>query len=433
MNNRDYSDNSDPGNGDSIRSAPGQSPYGSGCTQAMVTGLTSSSGNMNGQCVDSPVGWWQGFVKLVIPKEGNRYLIAGEVDTFALLNEKGVALSGGLRRVPKFAPYPGTPKYHSKAEMLRISNSAAEYVKIWSEDFTKYGTPEGSNCTLVIDTKEGYCLEGANFVYGDPSNHAIHGPMTDQVFVSANFFISERLKTQAEAGIGAGYTRAKRLWQLLIDRQYDSITMQPSLPPHDNTIMPPSSHGSGITLSYFMKCLRDHGNISPGEERLSCYVPEERGQGALCAHGVFEYTTNAFFGVVKTHHTDLFSCEWMTPSQPCMSPFLPIYIGINEVPKALATTQAFDLFEKLRAALEYHPEYRDEVTQHWSAFEIRTIEESYLVEGKAAQLADRGNIDEARSLLTDFVTQKSNQAIAAGQQMLDFLNGLPILGKPAIK
>jgi hypothetical protein len=121
----------------------------------------------------------------------------------------------------------------------------------------------------------------------------------------------------------------------------------------------------------------------------------------------------------------------MTPSQPCISPFLPVYIGINEVPKALATTQAFDLFEKLRAALEYHPEYRDDVTKYWSAFEIRTIEESYLVEGKAAQLTDRGNIDEARSLLTDFVTQKSNQAIAAGQQMLDFLNGLPILGKPA--
>jgi len=162
---------------------------------------------------------------------------------------------------------------------------------------------------------------------------------------------------------------------------------------------------------------------------MSCYVPEERGQGALCTHGMFEYTTNAFFGVARADHTDLFSCEWMTPSQPCMSPFLPIYIGINEVPKVLGTTEAFDLFEKLRAVLEYHPEYRDDITQHWAAFEIRTIEESYLMEGKVAKLADDGNVKGARSLLTEFAAQKSNEAMAAGRQILDFLNSLPILEK----
>ena len=402
-----------------VYSAQGKSPYGKGCTEAFVTGLTALTGNMNGQCVDSPVGWWEGFVRLVTPKEGNRYLIAGAGDFFALLNEKGVVLSGGFRPAPSFPPYPGNPEYRSGAEMLRISNSAAEYVKIWSDDFTKYGTAQGSNCTLVVDTKEGYCLEGANFVYGDPANHAIHGPMTDQVFVSANFFISQRLKVHAEAGIGAGYTRAKRLWELLIDRQYDCSVMQPC----------PPAHGGGISLSYFMRCLRDHGNITPEEGRMSCYVPEERGQGALCTHGVWDYTTNAFFGVARVDHTDLFSCEWMTPSQPCMSPFLPIYIGIIELPKTLGTTEAFDLFEKLRSALEYHPEYRGDVTQYWTAFELQTIEESYLVEGKAAKLADEGNIEGAKALLTEFVEKKSNEAMVAGQQMLDFLKGLPILGE----
>jgi hypothetical protein len=408
---------------------PGKPTFGSGCTQAFMTGLTSLLGNMNGQCVDSPVGWWQGFVKLVIPKSGNRYLMAGDTDTFTLMNEKGVTLSGGLRRVHQFAPHPGTHKYRSKGEMLRTCNSAAEYVKMWAEEFTQYGCQNGSQCILVIDTKEGYCLEGANFVYGDPSNHAIHGPMTDQVFVSANFFISKRLKALAEAGIGAGYTRAKRLWELLIDRQYDSITMQPVRKPQSGRKMPPPSPGGGITLAYFMKCLRDHGNINPREGSFSCYVPEERGQGALCTHGIWDYTTNAFFGVARTEHTDLFSCEWMTPSQPCISPFLPVYIGINEVPKALGTTEAFDLFEKLRAELDYHPEYRDDITEYWTSFEIRTIEESSLVEVKAAQLADRGNVNGARSLLTEFVARKSNEAVAAGRQMLDFLDGLPILNK----
>ena len=46
-----------------------KSPYGSGCTQAFMTGITSVEGNMNGQCVDSPVGWCQGYIQLVIPKK----------------------------------------------------------------------------------------------------------------------------------------------------------------------------------------------------------------------------------------------------------------------------------------------------------------------------------------------------------------------------
>jgi hypothetical protein len=144
---------------------------------------------------------------------------------------------------------------------------------------------------------------------------------------------------------------------------------------------------------------------------------------------LFEYTTNAFFGVARADHTDLFSCEWMTPSQPCMSPFLPVYIGVNEVPKALGTTEAFDLFEKLRAVLDYHPEYRDDITKHWASFEVRAVEDSYLMEGKAAKLADVGKVPAARSLLTEFVARKSNEAMATGHQMLDFLNGLPVLGK----
>jgi hypothetical protein len=396
--------------------APAKSPYGSGCTECFVLGLTSLTGNMNGQCVDSEPGMWPGFISLVIPAEGNRYLAGGEGDFFCFLNEKGVALSGGFRPAQMFPPYPGTPEYISGAELMIMSDSAAEYVELWSENVAEYGTPFGSECTLVIDPKEGYCLEAANICYGCDENHAIHGPMTDQVLVSANFFISERLKAQAEAGIGAGYTRAKRMWELLIDRQYDCSVMQPS----------PPAPGSGISLPYFMSCFRDHGNLSPEEGRMSCYVPEERGQGALCIHGIVEYTSNAYFSVARPDHTDLFSCLWMTPGQPCISPFLPVYIGINDVPEALGTTEGNVLFEKLKLAVEWHPEYRDDITQYWTVFEVQTIEESYGVEHEAAQAADAGHEEEARELLTEFVQTKCDEAMAAGQEMLDFLNGLPM-------
>jgi hypothetical protein len=358
---------------------------------------------------------WTGL-RLVIPEEGNRYLVIG--DFWPLLNEKGVVLSQGFRGARDFPPYPGTPEYISDVELLRICDSAAEYVKLWSKNMTEYGSSRGAECTLVVDPKEGYCLEGSNLVYSDPANHAIHGPMTDQVFVSANFFISERLKRLAEAGIGLGYTRAKRLWEMLIDRQYDSITQQPS----------EFSGGSGITLAYLMSCLRDHGNISPEEGKMSSFVPEERGQGALCNHGETDYTSNAFFGVSRADYTDLFSCEWFAFGQPCISPFLPIYIGIKKLPKAMTTRELFDLFDKLRLAVEWHPEYRAEITQYWTIFEIQAIEQSHLLEHKVAQLVDEGDVEGGRKLLTEFVERKSIEAKKAGQNILQFLHDLPMLG-----
>jgi hypothetical protein len=394
---------------------PGGSSSGSGCTQAIITGLTSFQGNMTGQCVDGSAGLWPGFLKLVTPESGNRYLTVGAFgeEVFPLMNEKGVALSQGLRLTRQFPP-PPPGKFVPAGEMMRICNNAPEYVKMWSENYMKQGSPWGGRCNLVIDSNAGYCLEGANFIYDDPANYAVHGPMHDQVFASANFYISKRLKIAAEAGIGAGYSRAKRLWQLLIDRQYDSPTMQP--------------RSGGITLSYFMKCLRDHGNVNPEECRLSSYISEDRGDSALCCHGLWEYTSNAFINVSRPDHTNLFSCTWITPSQPCISPFLPIFIGVNNLPKALSTTEAYAIFEKLRAAIEYHPKQRDDITRHWSVFEIQAIEESYLLERNAAALADKGKTTEARELLTVFVQKKCDEAMVACKKILQLIDSLPISG-----
>jgi hypothetical protein len=393
----------------------------SGCTGALVTGLTSLKGNMVGQCVDLGVGTgWPGLT-LVTPKTGNRYLLEGE--SVVLINEKGVCRTQFYRAARKFPPYPGTPEYLSEGDLMRLSDSAAEYVALWSENVTKYGTPKGPPAYMIVDAKEGYLLEQVNFIYGDPENHNIIGPMTDNVFASANFFVSERLKAY-EAGIGLGYTRAKRLWEMLIDRQYDSITMQPS---------DPFFAGSGISLPYFMSCFRDHGSLPLKEGRMSGYVPEERGQGALCIHGISDYTNHAFIGVARADHTELFSCEWMTPNQPCISPFLPLYIGINDVPEALGTSEAFNLFEELRLAVEYHPEYRVEVTDYWKVFEIQTIEKSYGVEREAGKLSDAGKEEEARKLLTKFCEDTCNDALAVAQDMLKHLNKLPILGETAVE
>jgi hypothetical protein len=149
----------------------------------------------------------------------------------------------------------------------------------------------------------------------------------------------------------------------------------------------------------------------------------------LCCHGLWEYTSNAFTGIARPDHADLFSGEWMTSSQPCISPFLPVYIGVNKLPEALSTTRAYELFEKLRFAVEYHPEYREEITSHGSVFGIQAIEESCLLEGKVAPLADKGQVAEGRELLTAFFQRKCDESMVKCEKMLDALNGLPVPGE----
>jgi len=389
-----------------------------GCTGALVTGLTSSAGgNMVAQTNDLFVPFWQNIkVGLVIPKEGYRYLTVGDMfGPIGVLNEKGIGNTEFFRGA-RVIPYPGpdTPQYITGDELMRQADSTRKFVELWSASVTKYGigTPNGAWARLITDPREGYLLEAANWIYHDPANHAIHGPMTDQVFAHANFFVSKRLKA-VEEGIGLGYNRARRMWQLLIDRQYDSCM---------------TSFARGVSLAYLMSCFRDHGNMSPEDDRFSVLgVPEERGQYTICTHGLKGYSTYAFICVAREDHTDLFSCLWTTFGQPCLSPYLPFYIGINLVPEDMGTNAAAKVFEELRLAIEYHPGYRDKITHYWKIFDIHTIEEATALEGKVAMLVDKGKLGEARKLLTGFVENKCREAMSAASQILDDVKSLPRL------
>ncbi len=405
------------------------------CTQSMVTGLTSFRGNLLGWAQDTGHNWETLRISLVIPEKGSRYLKhCGPVpdEHFPILSEKGIAVAGFQRQAHGCLPYPGTPKHITEDELMMTSSSAREYVGKLSENMTQYGTPgfKGNSAIgrMIMDAQEGYLFEGANIAYGDPSNHAIHGPITDQVFACANFFVNAKLKVKAEEGIGLGYTRAKRMWELLIDRQYDCCnvevpeTQQEGYAPH---------MGIGITLPYFMSIFRDHGNLPPEEARLSSYIPEERGQGTICCHGATDYTKDAVICNVVEEHTDLFSCLWTTFGQPCTSPFLPVYIGVNTLPEEITkkSNAVAKTFEDLRLITEFHQDYADKIKKYWAVFEIHTIEQSFKVEAAAAAFADKGDLAGARSILTEFVHKKWAEATSLGKQWLSLLESLPLFSQ----
>ncbi len=398
------------------------------CTAAMVLGLTSQKGNMNAQNGDEAAGepsWEHILVRLTIPEKGYRYLSIErtiELPTFEIpvLNEKGVSATEPGKFSQNYPPYPGEAKYLYLTDLMRTAASAQEYVQMWEENFTEYGYISNVGRTIV-DPREGFYIEGVNCKYGDPGNHAIHGPLTDMVFATGNFLATERLK-QYEMGIGSGYNRAKRVWQMLIEHQYDCAQLACAKTPDGY-----ASH-TGITLPYFMNVWRDHGNISPEDQKKSCYVQEENGAMSVCCHGSVHYTAKCHLSVTVEHCTDLLSCLWFTFGQPCIAPFLPFYIGINEVPQIAGTRRnpLAEVFENLRTVVEYHPEYRSEITRFFAVFEQQTIAQSELLEVEVSNLAVEGKLAEARTRLTEFVAAKCEEAKRMGSAWLEFLNSLPI-------
>lgn len=394
------------------------------CTQAIVTGLTSSpEGNMAGQNIDPLRGVnlaTELYMQLVVPPDGGyRYLVVkGDHPPMdcVLLNEKGVGIVGGGRFPPPTLPESPDPSKQVFGSLMKESNSAKEFVEKWGGNLTKYGGAMGGGGKFIIDPNEGYLVEYANWVYDNPENHHIFGPMTDQIFVASNFYISEKLAPY-QAGIGLGYNRSKRLWQLLVDRQFESPTEGP---------------GMGITLPYFMNCFRDHGNVSPEQQqKTSNYASEGDGSLSVCIHGLTALSGHGVVLLSNKKSTDLISCMWWTFTQPCISPFLPFYIGINELPTDVTTGNCAKVFERLRIAVDLHPDYRDRITEYWTRFDLNTIEEANSLQFQVAMTAsDAVRINDARAILTDFVGRKVTQAMSAATQLIDQLNNLPIIPGP---
>jgi hypothetical protein len=99
---------------------------------------------------------------------------------------------------------------------------------------------------------------------------------------------------------------------------------------------------------------------------------------------------------------------------------------MTKVPEEFRTNTATEIFEDLRRALESHPEYREKITDYWTAFELEAFEETLPLEARVLELLKDRKEGEARKLLTEFVTSRCGEALAAARAMLGELKSLPI-------
>lgn len=344
------------------------------CTIWFAVGRAANDGTLIAQNGDSSIGAWlfskKRLFKIVEPENENRYIV-DDMGTWLGMNEKGVCSVGASRFGNKLLLPEGAEWKQDLGQVLARADTAEEAVKMAGERML----PSGSQ--TYADTREAWIIEK---VCG---HTRILGPFRDQAYASSNYILCEDL---VPYGIGGpfenGIERARRARQLLEERC------------------------GRLTVSYFFQIARDHG----GE---TIDLTEYRGsyKQTICNHGVTRRTLFSIVMEPREKYTDLLSRIWYAPGTPCTTPFLPLYIGVTEIPDTWAAGTTMKVFNDLHRSLEYNPDYKQKILNFWRAFEFNTLEEAYLLEQEVQKLINDGRRTEAREMLTEFVQSKSQEAI----------------------
>jgi len=234
--------------------------------------------------------------------------------------------------------------------------------------------PSGSQ--TYVDTKEAWIIEKVC------AHTRILGPFRDQAYASANYILCEDLVPYGIRGpFENGIERARRARQLLEERY------------------------GRLTVPYFFQTARDGGGSLDLTEYRGSY------KQTICNDGVTRMTLFSIVMEPRKKYTDLLSRIWYTPGNPYTTPFLPLYIGVTEIPDTWAAGTTMKVFNDLRRSLRYNPDYKEKVLNFWRAFEFNTLEEMYLLEQEVRKLINDGKRTEARQILTEFVKSKSEEAV----------------------
>ena len=373
----------------------------SACTGALALGLPCAEGNLILGNFDSevPVDINYMTMHLVIPKDKNafRYLKMNQGNNNLMggghLNEKGVGFKS-YQRDSKNLIQVEKDQIPTTEEVFATCESAKQLRDRVSRIYSKIGTTlaSGGNAILMVDPKEGYLLEGANYISTSEPNHVSYGPMKDVVFVHANFYL-DRILREHQLGSGAGYSRAKAMWHHLIEYQYNDVDLNPPA-------------NSGLVLPYIMDVLKYHDkdNSMLQNERYAMYTVNDN--TSINVQGNYVQSYHGLIINPSAENTKYLSTFWATFGQPDISPFLPFFVGVNEIPKEFSTPVASGKFFELRTLLLYNPEYRDEVIHYWKVFEVETIEKYRKIRNEVTTILSHEKSENAdaavRKQLTEF-------------------------------
>lgn len=363
------------------------------CTGFLSVGKASADGRTLMMKVRDASGWLQRVCLVTNPSGGIKYLgveEAADRDKAGYgkrlksgINEKGV---GGVSLLlfswEKETTGPDT------AEVLRIG-------------LEKGATAKGSvdGVAKAIEKGFAYGAGGCSLLFNDPQeawymelsgrHWGAKGPIRNDTFSCSNYYqIPEMEKYESAAAIFKEKTmgRKQRAQSLL-----EGIRGE-------------------ITIPFLMQFSRDQ-KFPP--ERAYSY--DNR---IICNEGWNDWSVSGNIAVSDPKYPDILSVLWVAINRPNVSPFIPFYIGLTELPKEFENEGASETFNELRTLVDENPKHRDWVAQTWKNFEYRQLGEVTLLERKIITMLKNGDKKGAQILLNTFVKGKSDEAMKIAQQLI---------------
>lgn len=319
---------------------------------------------------------------LDMPKGGNKYLGISTIENSSGLtlgiNEKGVISTMAGRYCWK-SNNPGVNSGVINKRGLQSVHSAKEMAAKIQEIVETEGKSKNGAAFTCADPKEGYVVE----TYQKISE--VYGPLKDAVFAYGNYTLTEKMKQYEKKS--RGHRRGKRAQELM------------------------EKFKGELTVPLLIQFCRDHEQ-TPDQ----AFIWDDN---TICTHGFSMDTRGSGICVATKRYPELLNVIWAALNNPCKTPYIPFYMGTAQIPEEYATPKAYETFEALAMALEEIPKFKQHVRQYWEAFEFQTLREASFLEKKVKELAENGKEDEAKEMLTEFITIKARKAVEDARKITE--------------
>ena len=141
---------------------------------------------------------------------------------------------------------------------------------------------------------------------------------------------------------------------------------------------------------------------------------------SICDHGFSGSTASSAIMVARPDVPDELGLMLHAFMPPCHSTYVPFYVGITEVDHRYSSPEAAAAFQMIKArAQAQYTRYHDAIRKAFDPYETQLFTELPEVENNFMAMKEAGNDADAISILTQFVRDKSVQALNLTQVAQD--------------
>lgn len=372
------------------------------CTTVIAVGLATHDGNTRTGQTSDGIARATGLtptrvVSITVDEKTGIRSIGGA------LNDQGVTAQHNGRR-----PLPGM---RGRSDTWADANEAyiVEYAYVVADHPDAVRSSSRKALAAAHTAKEAVDIYVAGLPEG---SYYILGPFRNEAYGHANAYIEPELwPSQRDSTYSRN--RGERAHELLQERNSWRNATE-------------SSVWGEISSLYLFGILRTHDTPWGFNSTWTFYYEES---GNICRWGHDAISSIGTVSEVNAEYPDLLSIYWCAPAFPAFCPFIPFFMGLDEIPPAFADGEKneSDIFRELFSAVSYKMDYADGVQKFWESFDHQTVSELMFFYRDVEELLDDGDMEGAKQLLYNFSNAKSELAISYAKELVKLIvEGRPI-------